>query len=58
MKKCLNCQSVNKENDIYCRNCGSKLYKSTYYILVNIATIFVIMGLILMTALFIASFVV
>lgn len=58
MKKCLNCQSVNKEKDIYCRNCGAKLYKSNYFVLINIATIFVIIGLILMTALFIASFIV
>lgn len=58
MKKCLNCKNINKDKDIYCRNCGTKLHKGYYYILINIATIFTIIGIILMTILFIASFIV
>ena len=58
MRKCLNCQNINKDKDSYCRNCGTKLHKSCYYILINIATILIITGLILMTILFIASFIV
>ncbi len=58
MKKCLNCKNINKDKDTYCRNCGTKLHTSYYYILINIATIVIIVGLILMTILFIASFIV
>ena len=35
MKKCVNCQSVNKDTDTFCRNCGAKLHKSIYYVLIN-----------------------
>lgn len=58
MKKCLNCKKINKDGDAYCRNCGTKLHKNYYYILINIATIILIIGLILITSLFIASFIV
>lgn len=58
MKKCLNCKNINKDKDIYCRNCGTKLHDSYYYILINIATILIIIVLIFMTILFIASFIV
>ena len=58
MKKCLNCKNINDDKDIYCRNCGTKLHKSYYYILINITTILIIIGLILMTILFITSFIV
>lgn len=58
MKKCVNCQSINKDTDIFCRNCGAKLHKSIYYVLINIGTILVILGIIFMIILFIASYMV
>lgn len=58
MKKCLNCQSINKNIDTFCRNCGVKLHTSAYYVLINIATIITIIGIFLMIILFVASYMV
>ena len=58
MKKCVNCQSINKDIDTFCRNSGAKLHKSIYYVLINISTILVILGIIFMILLFIASYMV
>ncbi len=58
MKKCLNCKSVNKNIDTFCRNCGVKLHTSIYYVLINIATIITMIGIFLMIILFVASYMV
>ena len=46
MKKCINCNKDNHDNDKYCRNCGVKLKGNTYYIIINILTIIVLLLLI------------
>lgn len=58
MKKCENCKNMNKINDKYCRNCGTSMHYSSYYILINIANIMLVLGLIIMSLLFIASYLV
>ena len=37
MKKCINCESNIRETDKFCRNCGCKVHKNSYYILINFA---------------------
>lgn len=58
MKKCENCKNVNKKKDKYCRACGIKMHHSSYYILINITNILLILALIFMSLLFIASYLV
>ena len=58
MKKCLNCKSVVRENDIYCRNCGCSLQSNTSYVLLNVLSVFLIFGIIFMIILFISSYLV
>ena len=56
MKKCYNCKGINRETDTYCRNCGYIMKSNAYYILVNIGTVFAIIALLFVIALFIASY--
>lgn len=56
MKKCINCESNIRETDIFCRNCGCKVHKNSYYILINFAIVIISIGLLLLLALFIASY--
>lgn len=58
MKKCYNCERKNRDNDKYCRNCGYELKSNTHYVLINIGSVFAIIILLFVIALFIASFVV
>lgn len=58
MKKCENCKNVNKINDKYCRKCGTRMHYSSYYILISIANIMLVVCLIFMSLLFIASYLV
>ena len=50
MNKCLNCGKDVKDNDIFCRNCGVKIQSDKNYVLINILTVFVIIGIILLKA--------
>ncbi len=56
MKKCLNCQSDVREEDTYCRNCGIKLEDNRHFVLINVLTFFVIIGIVLLILLFITSY--
>lgn len=56
MKKCLNCKWDVRDTDKYCRNCGCLLQTNKNYIIVNVLTAFMIIGIIFMIALFIASY--
>ena len=56
MFKCLNCNKVCKDTDKYCRNCGVTLKRKSYYILTNIFSFILLIGLIIMIVLFIASY--
>lgn len=58
MKNCLNCQSIVKEGDIYCRHCGCLLKDDKHYVLTNVLVVFAIIGIILLIFLFIASYIV
>lgn len=58
MRNCLNCKGINKDTDKYCRNCGVKLHNNIYYVLINITTFLIVLGIIIMILLFIASFLV
>ena len=56
MKKCYNCKGINRDTDKFCRNCGYILKSNTYYILINVGIVLSFLGLILVIALFIASY--
>ena len=58
MKKCLNCKRDVRDTDIYCRNCGCSLQSNKNYIITNVIVAFIVIGMILMVALFIASYLV
>ena len=57
MKKCYNCKATNRNNDIYCRNCGYQIKNNTHYILINIGTILGFIGFLTVIALFVASYI-
>lgn len=58
MIKCVNCNGDCRDTDKYCRNCGIRIRKSFYYILMNILiTIFTII-LILTLLLLIVSYII
>ncbi len=57
MKKCINCKGINKDTDKYCRNCGNRLHSIIYYTFINIANILIILSIILISLLFVASFI-
>ena len=52
MKKCINCNSINKDKDLYCRNCGLKIRSNNHYILMNVLTFLSIVFLLIVIALF------
>ena len=56
MRKCYNCKGINRDTDIYCRNCGYAIKSNAYYIFINIGTILAFLGLIFVITLFIASY--
>ena len=56
MKKCLNCKWDVRDTDTYCRNCGCMLESNKRYVIINVLTVIVIIGLIFMAALFVASY--
>lgn len=58
MKKCLNCKWDVRDTDTYCRNCGWYLQSNKNYIITNVITVFIILGIFFMIALFIASYIV
>ena len=58
MKKCLNCNEVIRDKDIYCRNCGVHLKSNKSYIITNVIIVFISLGILFMIALFIASYLV
>ena len=56
MKKCVNCNNELQSEDIYCRHCGCKVMKNSYYLICNIIIVILTITIILLIALFIASF--
>ncbi len=56
MKRCINCNGINKDNDKHCRNCGYVMKSNTYYVLVNIGTTIAFIILLFVILLFIASY--
>lgn len=56
MRKCVNCNSDYRSDDIYCRNCGVYIHKNNYYVFINILTYMLIIGVIIIFILFIASY--
>jgi len=54
--ECLNCDNKNQNKDIYCRQCGIKITKPFYYVIVNILIFIFSMLAVGIIALFIASF--
>lgn len=58
MIKCINCNSDCRDSDSYCRNCGIRLKKSAYYIMMNIFTFLFASAIIFMVIIFIASYLV
>ena len=58
MKKCINCKNNVREKDIYCRTCGCLLQSNSNYIFINILMVLVSIGIVLLIALFIASYIV
>ena len=56
MKKCINCKRENKDNDIYCRNCGCLIQSDEHYIFINVMTALVSFGLLFVIILFIVSY--
>lgn len=58
MKKCANCNGAIREEDIYCRNCGLSIKSNFYYVFIDILITLAIIALILMIALFVASYLV
>ena len=58
MKICYNCESKNKNKDLYCRYCGCLLKNNIHYILINIGIIIAFVILFFVIFLFIASYIV
>lgn len=57
MKKCVNCKTIVKENDKYCRNCGCILKSNFKRVIINILITIITLGLLFMIALFVASYI-
>ena len=53
MKKCINCNNLNKDNDKYCRSCGLKIKSNSHYILINILTFLSVLLLLFVIILFV-----
>ena len=58
MKKCLNCNSVVKEHDTYCRNCGCILKSNKNLIFTSVINVLLTITIIFMIALIFASYIV
>lgn len=58
MIKCVNCKSDCRDTDRYCRNCGIKIRKPIYYVVMNILIVFFTIDLVLAMLLLIASYIV
>lgn len=56
MKKCINCKKDNRDNDTYCRNCGVIIKSNSYYVMINVLTVFAFIFLIIVIGLFIALY--
>lgn len=58
MKNCINCGAEIKKMDNYCRRCGNKIRSNGYYIFVNIVSVLLLIGIILMVVLFVLSYII
>ena len=58
MKKCKNCNSLTRENDKYCRNCGIKILSDMNMLINSIFTGIILIGIVFLIILFIASYLV
>ena len=58
MKECLNCHSMTRTTDKYCRNCGCYQKSAKDYIITSVLTIFMIIGIVFIIVLFFASYMV
>lgn len=58
MHKCYNCLDYIKDSDKFCRNCGCKIRKNSYYVFINILMFFLIIIIIIVILLFLASYLV
>ena len=58
MKKCINCKRYVRDDDKYCRQCGTMIISNKSYIIINIVSIILIIGIIFMILLFISSYLV
>ena len=56
MKKCYNCKGINRDTDVYCRNCGYVMKSNVYYVFLNIGTILAFLALLFIIILFIVSY--
>ncbi len=56
MRTCYNCKGINRENDTFCRNCGLLMRSNTYYILINVGTVIILLALVFVIILFVASY--
>lgn len=56
MKICINCKNKVKDKDKYCPKCGCLIQSNINYIFINIMCFILIIGIILLIALFVASY--
>lgn len=56
MKKCVNCNGIIRNSDIYCRNCGIKIEKNWYYVFVNIGITLLSLAILFIIVMLIAAF--
>lgn len=56
MKTCINCKNKVKDDAKYCPKCGCLIQSNVNYIFINIISFILIIGIILLIALFIASY--
>ena len=56
--KCINCENSLQTGDMFCRKCGTKIHKYSYYVFANVFVFLFIVLIIAFAALFIASFLV
>lgn len=57
MKKCLNCNSVVKTDDTFCRNCGCNLISNRKFVFTGVINVLLVIALIFMIMLIIASYI-
>ena len=56
MKECMNCKHMNKEKDVFCRNCGFVIKNDKHYVILNIVTILAFILLVFEIILLVVSF--